>query len=105
MLSPMPTCTDNSGPSMPPATAHSAAPRPNTSVNRRRTFTPMASAISRFDAPARTCMPTRVQTIFAEQQRHSQAHTNDEQTKSGIGETGQQLTGPARASGGFSITG
>ena len=60
MLSPMPTCTAKIGPSMAPATAHSAAPKPNTSVNSSLMLTPMAVAISRFEAPARTSMPMRV---------------------------------------------
>ena len=60
MLSPMPTCTAKIGPSMAPATAHRAAPTPNTSVNRSLMSTPMMVAISRLEAPARTRMPTRV---------------------------------------------
>ena len=60
MFSPMPTCTANNGPSMAPATAHKAAPMPNTPVNKRRMLMPMAMAISRFDAPARTQAPIRV---------------------------------------------
>ena len=60
MFSPMPTCTARMGPSIAPATAHSAAPKPNTSVNNRLMSTPMAVAISRFEAPARTSMPVRV---------------------------------------------
>ncbi len=63
ILSPMPTCTANKGPSMPPAMAHRAAPTPNTAVNKRVTLLPMAKAISRLAAPARTCMPTRVRVI------------------------------------------
>src|SRR5262249_7647864 len=60
MFSPIPTCTASSGPSSAPATAHSPAPTPKSSVNSRRMSTPIASAISRFEAPARTSMPTRV---------------------------------------------
>ena len=45
---------------MAPATAHSAAPTANTSVNSSLTLTPIAVAISRLEAPARTRMPTRV---------------------------------------------
>jgi len=36
------------------------APTPKSSVKSRRTSTPIASAISRLDAPARTSMPMRV---------------------------------------------
>ena len=56
----MPTCTASSGPSSAPATAHSAAPIAKTKVNSRRVSTPMTSAISRSEAPARTHMPARV---------------------------------------------
>ncbi len=48
------------GSSMAPATAHSAAPKPNTRVNSSLMSTPMAVAISRLEAPARTRMPMRV---------------------------------------------
>ena len=60
MFSPMPTCTARIGPSIAPAIAHSAAPTPNTIVKSVRMFTPIAVAISRFEAPARTSMPVRV---------------------------------------------
>ena len=56
----MPTCTAKIGPSIAPASAQSAAPSANTMVKSRRMFTPMATAISRFEAPARTSMPTLV---------------------------------------------
>ena len=39
---------------------HSPAPTPKTMVKRRRMFTPMAIAISRLDAPARTSAPSFV---------------------------------------------
>jgi hypothetical protein len=60
MFSPIPTCTASSGPSIDPASADRAAPTANTPVNSRFTFTPIASAISRLEAPARTSMPKRV---------------------------------------------
>ena len=60
MFSPIPTCTASSGASRLPATAHKPAPRPNTSVNSRPTFTPMAALMSRLAAPARTSAPIRV---------------------------------------------
>ena len=56
----MPTCTASKGPSMAPATAHMAAPKPNTRVNKRWMLMPMAMAMSRLDAPARTHAPMRV---------------------------------------------
>ena len=60
MFSPMPTCTASSGPISTPATAHRPAPMPNTTVNSRLMSTPMAVAISRLEAPARTSAPIRV---------------------------------------------
>ena len=60
MLSPMPTWTASSGPSIAPASPQNAAPTPNTTVNSRRMSVPIAVAISRLDAPARTSMPIRV---------------------------------------------
>ena len=92
MFSPMPTCTASSGPSSAPATAHSAAPMPKTIVNRRGMSMPMAVAISRFDAPARTSAPIRV---FCDQQpeqdgeRHADAE--DQQPVRRVLQPGQQL--------------
>ena len=60
MFSPMPTCTASSGPISTPATAHRPAPMPKTTVKSRLMSTPMAVAISRFEAPARTSAPIRV---------------------------------------------
>ena len=60
MLSPMPTWTAKSGPSIAPASAHSAAPIAKTIVKTRFTRTPITRAISRLEAPARTSMPSRV---------------------------------------------
>ena len=45
---------------MAPATAQSAAPMPNTPVKSTLILMPMAMAISRLDAPARTQAPIRV---------------------------------------------
>ncbi|MNW01961.1 hypothetical protein D3C71_1976740 [compost metagenome] len=54
----MPICTALIGPISAPASAASAAPSANTMVKTRDTRTPMNSAMARFDAPARTSMPS-----------------------------------------------
>ena len=60
IASPMPICTALIGAISAPASAASAAPSANTKANTPPTRTPMCSAICRFEAPARTSMPTRV---------------------------------------------
>ncbi|MDT4886815.1 hypothetical protein FQZ97_1232100 [compost metagenome] len=62
--SPMPTCTDISGASAAPASPDKAAPSAKMAVNSHRTFTPIICTISRFEAPARTHMPTRVRATI-----------------------------------------
>jgi hypothetical protein len=59
--------------------------------------TPMASAMSRLDAPARTCMPKRVRvTSRYKQQRHQQAHSDDEEPIGGIVKVRQKLHRPGQ---------
>ena len=92
MFSPMPTCTASSGPSSAPATAQSAAPMPKTSVKRRGMSVPMAVAISRFDAPARTSAPIRVFcTSSQSSERERQADAEDQQPVRRVLQAGQQL--------------
>ena len=60
MLSPMPGSTERIGATIAPAKPASMAPKPNTTMNRRRMSTPSAETMAAFVAPARTSMPTRV---------------------------------------------
>ncbi|MNT86767.1 hypothetical protein D3C72_2270930 [compost metagenome] len=60
----MPTCTDISGASAAPASPDKAAPSAKMAVNSHRTFTPIICTMSRFEAPARTHMPTRVRATI-----------------------------------------
>ena len=51
MFSPIPTCTARIGPSIAPASAHSAAPRANTTVNRIGMVHPPTARLSNFGKP------------------------------------------------------
>ena len=61
-LSPMPGSTERIGAAITPAKPASMAPKPKTSMNRRRISTPSAATIGALVAPARTSMPTRVRS-------------------------------------------
>ena len=100
MFSPMPTCTASSGPSSAPATAQSAAPMPKTIVKRRGMSVPMAVAISRFDAPARTSAPIRVFCTSSQSSSASARPTPRISSRyAGYCSPGSSSTGPASAAG------
>ena len=106
ILSPIPTCTARSGPSIPPATAHSAAPTPNTAVNKPCTWLPIAIAMSRFAAPARTCIPTRVRVMSTYNNKATNKPTPIMSKRyAGYIKPGSSSTGPLKESGGFKVMG
>ena len=100
MFSPMPTWTASSGPSSAPATPQSAAPMPKTIVNSRGMSVPIAVAISRSEAPARTSAPIRV---FCTKSHSSSASARPmpriSSRYAGYCSPGSSSTGPASAAG------